>query len=1043
MSFSIRKDGIFDPEGKYPNPLTGQAYSQSYKTLALGNKSIGKKGWVELAAWKARVDIIKKIHQNQILLLVLPTGVGKTVIVPLLLLHYFEYKKRVVVTVPRLPLTSEAGEYAARRLDVPLYEVDDYGNNKINPNATGKEDTKYRTQNKIVGYKTSSVGTQFGDKNSVLLFTTDGNIKQSIVSGDKDLSNYGGIIIDEAHERSVNIDILIALVLDITLRRPDFKVIIMSATIKQSTFTNYFKRIGLGDKYGTFKLDKVPTNFEIKFIPSLKNINSNNLTDDIFKKINEIILDPEKGTTGDILAFVTSEYDIIKIKRRIDNNMDTYATNNKPYTICFNAAILPRDKDIAVGKVKLTDLKPTQNAPQGFSRRVMIATNAVESSVTFDGPLKYVIDSGLAFEKKYDAKNYCYETGKILVSQASIIQRCGRTGRNCSGVCIQLYTTNQFDKLTEFTTPKILVEELTNDLLSLSIINGNIPNAMKFMNRMIEEPITYKDSISRAYHNLLNMDLIDAAGNVTNLGYVCNKFNDIKIAKMIIGGYYLGCMNWCLMLGAIITECDSFEQIFVKPLNMDINPKLEQEYRNNIKKFVNENGDHISLLIIFNNFISVPENDRYKYANDNGLSFKTLDNIQKEYDSLVKTVTQQIPYIKNLNLFNVPLEVLIFGGGEKREKLDILSGGNNTDNYAVNNYSDDSSDSDDEIDEGSEYSYQGSDQGSDQGSGQDSDEYDYADEDNDTDEELEDSDIDLEFENEENQLEEYINNKFSNKINNKFSNKLGIVNYSGGGNEDDEDDEDSEDSDDDLNDDFDNETDIFNGGMLDNINIEYNKYKDNKDKENLKNLKNQNSDVSRNNGYEIGDNYQGGFQSTNKNNYSSINSNINSNNRNSKNGRRITNKNNIQNLQYRKHTKKYIIAGGGNSSEDDIKIKKRRKIMDLLDIKNLQPIKITPPSSIIDRILAALFYGYSNNIACYSGNSKKYYVKYSTKQGSIESTSFDFTDKKPDFVIYNEFSINKDMGRSGSKLSMVSEINTHHFGQFIDIQELRKKIKDL
>ena len=117
--------------------------------------------------------------------------------------------------------------------------------------------------------------------------------------------------------------------------------------------------------------------------------------------------------------------------------------------------------------------------------------------------------------------------------------------------------------------------------------------------------------------------------------------------------------------------------------------------------------------------------------------------------------------------------------------------------------------------------------------------------------------------------------------------------------------------------------------------------------------------------------------------------------------------------------------------------------MDFLDIKNLQPIKINPPSSIIDRILAALFYGFSNNIACYSGNSTKYYVKFSPKQGSIESTSFDFINKKPDFIIYNEFSINKDMGSSGAKISMVSEINSHHFGQFIDIHELRKKIKEL
>ena len=602
MSFSIRKDGIFDPEGKYPNPLTGQPYSQSYKTLAMGNKALGKKGWSELTAWKARVDIIKKIHQNQLLLLVLPTGVGKTVIVPNLLLHYFEYKKRVVVTVPRLPITSEAGEYAAKRLDVPLYTVDDNGDDIINPNPTGKEDTKYRTQNKIVGYKTTSVGTKFGDKNSILLFTTDGNIKQTIVSGDKDLSSYGGIIIDEAHERSVNIDILIALVMDIIPRRPDFKVIIMSATIKKATFTDYFKRIGLGDKYSTFDLPEVTTNFVIDFKKQLKNVNSNNIVEEIYKKINEIILDP-KLEKSNILAFVTSESEIIKIQRKIEYNMDKYPVNNKPYTIGFNALISPANKDIAVGKVKLEQLKPTPNAPQGFSRKVIIATNAIESSITFKEPLKYVIDTGLAFEKTYDAKNYAYETGKKLVSQASIKQRCGRTGRNCDGTCIQLYTTDQFNKLSEFTMPKILVEELTNELLSLAIINGNIPNAMKFMNRMIEEPKNYKNSISRAYYNLLNMDLIDSAGNVTNLGIVCNKFNDIKIAKMIIGGYYLGCMNWCMMLGAILTECDSFENMFRKPPNMDINPKLHQEYNNNVKRFINENGDHITLLIIFNNYI--------------------------------------------------------------------------------------------------------------------------------------------------------------------------------------------------------------------------------------------------------------------------------------------------------------------------------------------------------------------------------------------------------------------------------------------------------
>ena len=432
MSISIQKNGIFDPEGKYPNPLTNQPYSKSYKVLSLGikNKSDplkNTKGWSEYTAWQNRVEIIKKIHQNQILLLVLPTGVGKTVIIPKLLLHYFEYKKRVVVTVPRIAVGEEAGEYAALCLDVPLYQVDD--NAKY---IKDKNDNRYPTGNKIVGYRFRSIGNKFGDQNTRLLFTTDGNIKQTIIGGDKDLQNYGGVIIDEAHERNLNIDVLIALVMDIVKRRPDFKVIIMSATIKKEIFTDYFKRIGLGKNYSTFDLPKEKTTFNIIKQPTMKNINSNNLVDEVYKKINDIILDP-KLPFGNILAFVTSETDISNIVNKIAKNMNKYPVNNRPFTIGFNAAILEDKKDIAVGKVLLKDLKPTPEAPQGYSRKVIIATNAVESSITFKEPMVYIIDTGLAFEKNYDAKNYCYQTGKNLVSQASIDQRCGRTGRKCDG----------------------------------------------------------------------------------------------------------------------------------------------------------------------------------------------------------------------------------------------------------------------------------------------------------------------------------------------------------------------------------------------------------------------------------------------------------------------------------------------------------------------------------------------------------------------------------------------------------------------------------
>ena len=996
MSFIIRKNGIFDPEGNYPNPLTGQPYSKSYKTLALGVKnktdpSKNKKGWSEYTAWKNRVEIIKKIHQNQILLLVLPTGVGKTVIIPKLLLHYFEYKKRVVVTVPRLAVGAEAGEYAALCLDVPLYKVDDNAQYIINPNIPEKKENRYPTGNKIVGYRFSSIGNIFGDQNSSLLFTTDGNIKQTIISGDKDLSNYGGVIIDEAHERNLNIDVLIALVMDIVKRRPDFKVIIMSATIKKEIFTDYFKRIGLGNNYSTFSLDEEKTTFKITKQPTMKNVNSNNIVEEVYKKINEIILDP-KLPIGNILAFVTSESEISKIEKKIYNNMSKYPANNKPYTIGFNAAIADDLKNIAVGKTLLKELKPTPEAPKGFSRKVIIATNAVESSITFKEPMVYVIDTGLAFEKNYDAKNYCYQTGKNLVSQASINQRCGRTGRNCDGYCIQLYTTDQFDKLSVYTTPKILVEDFTNELLGLAINNGNVQNAFQFMSRMIEKTSAYELNIRRAYQNLLNMSLIDTAGNVTNLGIVCNKFNNIQIAKMILCGYYFGCMNWCIMLGAIITKCDSFEKIFKKPANFGDDARLEAEYKKIVKYFSNENGDHISLLNIFNNFIALPTYEsRSNYAKTNLLNLGVLSSIQTEYNDLYKTVTQITPYIKNLNLFIVPQELLIFGGNRKDSNEDSNEDSNDSD-----------SDSDiDKID------------------------------DIDTNEEVE----------------------FNNFISHIKGG--GITKQKGGENndnvEDIEDDEDSGDSDeeledfeDDLNDSENEFGDIKNIQNLQKINVEYNKYKNTKNTKNTNNTNNILNGGTRDTGID-GTNNQTNIQSANLIN----NSTNESFNRISKNSRKFTITNNSSKERTKTNTRKNMNNNLMNSNllmnggSDDPKSEKRRKIIELLTIPNLENRELNPPSSVIVRILAALFFGFSNNLASYSGKNNKYNVKFSSKQGSIDSSSFDFINKTPDFIIYNEFSINKDMGSKGSKLSLVSEINSNHFDQFIDIHELKKKIKNM
>jgi len=495
----LRPDGILDPKGVYLNPFNQQPYTKCYYGQS--------KNWSTYPTWTDHEKIFNMIHNNSVLLLIAATGAGKTVIIPKLLLHYFGYKEKIICTTPRQQTTSSAAEYSAFCMDVPMFYLDKECKNIEDPNILGK-DKRILTGNMFIGYQHGASGSKYTDRSTKLLFATDGLIKQRILN-DPDLSEYMGIIIDEAHERSVNIDVLIALILDICKRRPEFKVIIMSATIDEKLFTNYFDRIGLKGNYTVYIPKVNTTQYSIDLKPELHPIDKSKLPELIYAKIESIILNP-KLPTGDILAFVTSESDTVKVEQLIKKNIAKFPLNRRPYTIPFTAAINQSNKDIATKKEALKKIPPDPHmAPQGYAMKVIIATNVVESSVTFEDPLVYVVESGLAFEKKFDAANYCYETGKFYVSQASIKQRCGRTGRTNAGYCFQLYTDYQLNnEFIKFTPPKIVLDDITKELLGLSCLpmHNNVKAALSFIeNKMIEPVSNYIDAIKVASNNLINM----------------------------------------------------------------------------------------------------------------------------------------------------------------------------------------------------------------------------------------------------------------------------------------------------------------------------------------------------------------------------------------------------------------------------------------------------------------------------------------------------------------------------------------------------------
>lgn len=1019
MSFQIRADGIMDPEGRYPNPLTGQPYSKAYRYLAMEKrKPDGRQdGWVQFDTWRDRIDIIKKIHKSNILLVKIPPGTGKTVIIPKLLLHYFGYLKPIICTGPKQVTVEKSAEYAARCLDVPYYAMNEKGDEIKNPEIT-KGENRYPTGSRIVGYKHGSE-KKMANASTKLLFTTDGWVKENIIRDDANLSKYGGVIVDEVHERSVNIDIVIALLMEIVKRRPDFKVIFVSATMDLNLFQDYMKRINLENAYSIYTLPDSKPPFKRTLVKESKKIDSMQLVDTVYRKINDIILNPQLPL-GNILAFVTSESETTKIKKKIEKNMKNYPINNKPYPIAFSRITPPYEQKLATDKNSLQTIKPTVDAPQGFNRKVVIGTNVVESSVTFDDPLVYVIETGLSYEKVYDAKNYCFNTGKFQIAKASIDQRCGRTGRTSDGTCFQLYRQSDFDKFKEFTPPKILQEDITSDFLNIIIMpmNGNLQKGLEFLTRMIEPPNNYQPAIYRAYNNLLNMDLIDASGNITILGKVCNSFNkfDLKIAKMIIGSFYLQCNYLAIPLGAILQTIQGFDDIFFKPHGMDDDPTLERKYEANIRRLTDSRGDHMTLLRLY--YFWKNSQDPNAFADQNGLNTKILDNIQKTEKDLMKEAEKVAPYLANLKLFNMP-------NLNKR----VQAGGFYNDNKT------------NEIFNLQPYRFDG--------------EVDYDEDDlldtscfNDSSYIRSDTSDDSSIELNEMLTSDEINNIIMYGELNKL-NSLGNENY-----------------------DTRNKTNLLLNTLtkhsVSKCNASSNQpiIQDYNTSANLYDIINSYGGRLHNDDFRLSRTSQVPNQTYRMQTHATINN---------------TKPNNTKHTRIYKHKRTYnkginntarrtlisnlaferrVLEGGSknpinkpNNAKkqlaklDNIETKKQlernRKIMEVITLKGLPQKNLNIPSDDINRLHASLYYGYSNNIAAYTGSSKKYHVKFSPEKGSINKTTFDYNTANPTpaWVIYHEFSITKSPGRpDDAKLNIVSELKQQDFLTFLDINEIRKQL---
>jgi pre-mRNA-splicing factor ATP-dependent RNA helicase DHX15/PRP43 len=606
-------DDILDSKAKNNNFINDKPFSAEYKKLA--------KNWSKLPLYVDKdktKQFFELLRDKQVILLISGTGSGKTVLVPKYFLKYVKSMGmggKVAITNPKVITTISNAEYGAKTLDVNIGD-------EVGYRFKGSPSTSYSQKTKLV-------------------YLTDGLLLATMFSGDNILSEYQGIIIDEAHERHVQIDLLLRLIKDILPLRPDFKLIIMSATINASVFKEYFDDSSI--KYGELDVSG-ESYFPINenWLDKTTKITKSNYMDLAIERCLNII---ESSDQGDIIVFVPTQKDTLNgcklINERCPSNLKLKSKQcDKLYCVEVYSKMKIENKELAVEK----DLYKKK----GFSRKIIFATNVAESSITFDG-LIYVIDSGLEMGSYYNVDDNSYVITKLYTSKSQIKQRIGRVGRTQHGIAYHLYNQQMYNNFKQYPEPNISVVDLTDFMLLLVNYVKTIKNMIPITSGLITVPkieqIVY--TIYKLHFNkllklvdksdaLLNINdipwltitsfdqMIDIFnGSLSTIGLNVLKFKSSPLlsALAIITSKFMNCQPEIIkMMGIIEISDGKLDSIF------EYDRKDTDKIMKYFKVSSKNNSDHLTVLSIYNDHYL--KND-FKYLNK-----KSFENIEKRINQL-------------------------------------------------------------------------------------------------------------------------------------------------------------------------------------------------------------------------------------------------------------------------------------------------------------------------------------------------------------------------------------------------------------------------
>ncbi|WP_374324312.1 ATP-dependent RNA helicase HrpA [Azonexus sp.] len=383
------------------------------------------------------------------------------------------------------------------------------------------------------------VKIRFHDKStpeSWVKLMTDGILLAESQS-DPYLNAYEAIIIDEAHERSLNIDFLLGYLKQLLPRRPDLKLIITSATIDAERFSQHFSGAPVIEVSG--RLYPV----EVRHRP-VEDIDKKDDERDLYDAIVDAADELARLGPGDILVFLPGEREI----REAAEALRKHALARPGLSTAHAPEILPLFSRLSASE------QDRIFKPSGGQRRIVLATNVAETSLTVPG-IRYVIDTGLARVKRYSYRNKVEQLQVERISQAAARQRAGRCGRVAAGVCIRLYDEADFNARPPFTDPEILRSSLAGVILRMKSLRLTDVESFPFI-----EPPPAK-AISDGYALLQELGALDDENRLTKVGEALAKLPlDPRIGRMLVAARDLGCLKEVLVIAAGLSTQDPRER---------------------------------------------------------------------------------------------------------------------------------------------------------------------------------------------------------------------------------------------------------------------------------------------------------------------------------------------------------------------------------------------------------------------------------------------------------------------------------------------------